>query len=87
MKFGITPMPLARHTVDTRLRYALLFTNHGDTDPPASPERERWRAGGDRANREPARRVRLQAKRGEEIAALRARSSNRVVSCQWLDPD
>jgi hypothetical protein len=55
LKFGITPMPLARHTVDTRLRYALLFTNHGDTDPPASPERERWRAGGDRANREPAR--------------------------------
>ena len=43
------------------------FANHRDTestegtiffarsgDPPASPERERWRAGGDRANRGPA---------------------------------
>ena len=27
-----TPMPLALHTVDTRFRYALLFTNHGDTE-------------------------------------------------------
>ncbi len=25
-------MPLAPHTVDTRFRYALLFTNHGDTE-------------------------------------------------------
>jgi hypothetical protein len=45
-------MPLAPHTLDTRFRYAPLFTNHGDTestegtiflarsgDPPASPER------------------------------------------------
>ena len=75
------------------------FTNHGDTESTEKiflPDREtrpprlsgsRWRAGGDRANREPARRVGLQAKRGEKIAALRARSSNPVASDQRLETD
>jgi len=62
-----------------------IIINHGDSE---STERIFFaRSGdGDRANREPARRVGLQAKRGEKIAALRARSSNRVVPCQRLAP-
>jgi hypothetical protein len=27
-----TPMPLTPHAVDTRFRYALLFTNHRDME-------------------------------------------------------
>jgi hypothetical protein len=63
-----TPMPLAPHPVDTRFGYALLFTNHRDTESTEGtiflPDRE--------------------TAIGQEIAALRARSSNRVASCQRL---
>jgi hypothetical protein len=79
-------MYLAPHIVDTRFRYALLVTNHGDTESTEGTIFLARSGDSDRANREPARRVGLQAKRGEEIAALRARSSNRVASCQRLDP-
>jgi hypothetical protein len=65
-----TPMSLAPRTVDSRFRYALLFTNHRDTESTEGtiflPDRE--------------------TAIGQEIAALRARSSNRVASCQRLDP-
>jgi hypothetical protein len=36
-------------------------------------------------NLEPARRVGFQVKRGEKIAALKARSSNPMASCQRLE--
>ena len=80
-------MPLAPHTVDVGFRYALMFTNHRDTESTEGTIFLARSGDGDRANREPARRVGLQAKRGEEIAALRARSSNRVASSQRLDTD
>ena len=63
-------MPLAPHTVDTRFGYPLLFTNHGDTE---STEKTIFL---------PDRETAI----GQEIAALRARSSSRVASCQRLDP-
>ena len=61
-------MPLTPHTVDTRFRYALLFTNHRDSESTEGtiflPDRE--------------------TAIGQEIAALRARSSNEVASCERL---
>jgi hypothetical protein len=61
-------MPSTPHTADTRFRYALLFTNHGDTESTEGimflPDRE--------------------TAIGQEIAALRARSSNWVASRQRL---
>jgi hypothetical protein len=81
-----TVMPLAPQTVDTRFRYAFLFVNHRDTESTAGTILLARSGDGDRANREPARRVGLQAKRGEEIAALQARSSNWVSACRRLDP-
>ena len=62
-------MPLAPHTVDTRFQYTLLFTNHRDTE---STERIIFL---------PDRETTI----GQEIAALRARSSSWVASCQRLD--
>jgi hypothetical protein len=66
----ITPRHFTPRAVDARFRYALLFTNHRDTESTEGtiflPDRE--------------------TAIGQEIAALRARSSNRVVaSCQWLN--
>jgi len=38
-EFGKRPIPLVPHTVDTRFRYSLLFTNHGDSLNPKSEYR------------------------------------------------
>jgi hypothetical protein len=62
-------MPLAPHTVGTTFRYVLLFANHTGTE---STEGTIFL---------PDRETAI----GQEIAALRARSSNLVVSCQRLE--
>jgi hypothetical protein len=54
----------ALRTADTRFQYRLLLTNHGDTE------------GTEGTVFLPDRETTI----GQEIAALRARSSNRVVS-------